>query len=96
MRCHTYHTFFRNLSNKTKISIIEELKKSEASVSELVETLKIEQSKLSHALASLKQCNIVECRVSGKKRIYSLNKTTILPMLRIIDKHNCEHCKHKK
>ncbi len=92
MKCSTYHIFFRNLANPIKISIISELKKGKCSVGELSEKLEIEQSKLSHALASLNHCNIVQSKQEGKKRIYSLNKETILPMLKLIDKHKCAHC----
>ena len=88
----TYHVFFRNLANPVKISIISALKEKESSVSELAQKLKIEQSKLSHALASLNHCNIVNVKQEGKKRVYSLNKTTIVPMLKLIDKHKCKYC----
>ena len=57
------------------------------------------KSKLSHALASLKCCNIVKVRQKGKQRIYFLNKTTIVPMLELIDKHEktfCKNCPMKK
>jgi len=92
MNCSTYHIFFRNLANPVRTSIIGQLKKKESSVSELSEKLGIEQSKLSHALTSLKHCNIVVSEQKGKKRIYSLNKKTIIPMLQLIDKHNCNLC----
>jgi len=72
--------------------IIIELRKGDKSVNELVESIKVEQSKLSHALASLKCCKIVESKIEGKKRIYSLNKKTIVPMLEIIDKHEKNFC----
>ena len=90
--CSTYHIFFRNLANPVKIAIITALKEKESSVNELVERLGIEQSKLSHALASLNHCNIVQSKQDGKKRIYSLNKKTVLPILKLIDNHKCEFC----
>ena len=95
-----YHVFFTNLANPLKIDIITALKEKErgSSVGELAEKLKVEQSKVSHALALLKKCKIVNVEQEGKKRIYSLNKKTILPMLHMIDKHsksfcNCKECK---
>ncbi len=91
----SYHVFFRNLANPIRTKIISALKEKQSSVTELAEKLKIEQSKLSHALAALKSCNIVDYKQKGKSRIYFLNKTTILPMLKIIDKHKCKYCKHK-
>ncbi|MCK5624844.1 winged helix-turn-helix transcriptional regulator [Candidatus Pacearchaeota archaeon] len=93
MNCNTYHVFFRNLANPIKTKIITALKEKESSVSELSKKLKIEQSKLSHALSSLRCCNLVLVKQKGKNRIYSLNKKTIIPILKIIDKHKCNYCK---
>ncbi len=87
-----YHVFFRNLANPVKISIISRLKQGASSVGELSSELNIEQSKVSHALASLNHCSIVQSKQDGKKRIYSLNKKTVLPMLKLIDKHQCGCC----
>jgi len=99
MKNNTYHVFFRNLANPLRIKIISALREKENSVSELSRELKIEQSKLSHALTSLKCCNIVKVKQKGKQRIYFLNKDTIIPMLKLIDKHaktfcggNCKVC----
>ena len=99
MKNSTYHIFFKNLANPLKIKIISTLREKENSVSELSKKLKIEQSKLSHALTSLKCCNIVKVKQKGKQRIYFLNKDTIVPMLNLIDSHaktfcegNCKGC----
>jgi DNA-binding transcriptional ArsR family regulator len=96
----TYHLFFSNLANPLRIEIVSALKQKEGlSVSELASTLWINQSKLSHALANLRKCNLVSVTQKGKKRIYSLNKKTMLPILEIIDNHaklncggNCRFC----
>ena len=90
----TYHIFFSRLSNPVRIEIISALREKEMSVNELCKKLKIEQSKLSHALGSLRCCNIVQSKVEGKKRIYYLNRDTILPILKIIDKHEKTFCKN--
>ncbi len=92
MEINKYHIFFGNLANPLKVDIISELKKGSRSVLELAEKLKVEQSKLSHALASLRCCSIVNVKQEGKKRVYSLNKETILPMLKLIDKHENKFC----
>ena len=92
MKTSTYHVFFRNLANPLKIKIISALREKESSVSELSKRLKIEQSKLSHALTTLKCCNIVKGKQKGKQRIYFLNKDTIIPMLELIDKHAKTFC----
>ncbi len=97
-RCssNTYHYFFKNLANPLKINIISILKNQECSVNDLVKELKEEQSKVSHALISLKACSIVNAKKIGKNKIYSLNKKIITPILNVIDKHKCRYCKKLK
>jgi len=99
MKNNTYHVFFTNLANPLRIKIISSLKEKEKNVTELTKELGVEQSKLSHALKSLRYCNIVDAKQVGKQRIYSLNKKTILPILELIDNHskvfcggNCKSC----
>jgi ArsR family transcriptional regulator, zinc-responsive transcriptional repressor len=92
MKCNAYHVFFKNLANPLKTQIISALKEKPLSVTELMLKINIEQSKLSHALISLKFCKIVNSKQQGKQRIYSLNKKTILPILKIIDKHKQTMC----
>ena len=92
----TYHIFFTNLANPLKIKIITLLKEKEKSVTELTKSLKVEQSKISHALRNLKDCKIVDVKQKGRERIYSLNKRTIVPMLKLIDNHAQNFCKCKK
>jgi len=94
-----YYIFFSKLANPLRMKILSSLKDKEKSVGGLVKELKIEQSKLSHALQSLRACNIVYVKKSGKHRIYSLNKETILPIFNLIDKHEkkfCKSCCYKK
>lgn len=92
MTCKTYHIFFRNLANPLKTKIITALKEKSMTVNELSKKIKIEQSKLSHALINLRACNILNFEQKGKNRIYSLNKKTIIPILKIIDKHKQNYC----
>jgi len=94
MNNNTYHIFFSKLSNKLRIDIVTSLENRAKSVSELSSELDIEQSKLSHALKELRQCNIVNVEQKGKQRIYSLSKT-IIPILRLIKCHSkgCGACK---
>lgn len=90
-----YYIFFGNLANPLKIGIVTLLKEKNKCVSEMTKELGVEQSKLSHALKSLRKCNIVLVEKKGKQRVYSLNKKTILPILEIIDRHEKEFCKNK-
>ena len=89
----TYHIFFRNLANPLKIKIILELKNGNRNVNDLSRELGVEQSKVSHALMLLKKCNIVKASKKGKERIYSLNKNTVIPLLKLIDEHSKSFCK---
>lgn len=94
MNKNTYHIFFSKLANPLRINIVSSLNENPKSVSELSNELKIEQSKLSHALKELKDCNIVKVEQKGKQRIYSLSKT-ITPILKLIECHSkgCDLCK---
>jgi DNA-binding transcriptional ArsR family regulator len=91
-----YHSFFINLSNPLKMDIVLSLKKGKKNVGELCEDLDVDQSKVSHALSCLKGCKIVDSKQKGKNRIYSLNKKTIVPMLKILDKHSRNFCGKEK
>lgn len=93
MACQVYHYFFRNLANPLKTKIISELKQKPMTVTELSKKINAEQSKLSHALLNLKTCSLVNSTSEGKKRIYSLNKNTLIPILKIIDEHKDKYCK---
>ena len=93
MTIDTYYLFFTNLANPLKMKVILSLRKKEKSVNEIVKELDVEQSKVSHALASLRCCSIVKSKQKGKQRIYYLNKDTIVPMLTLIEKHEKKYCK---
>ena len=93
MNANPYHDFFSNLANPLKMNIVLELNKTEKNVSQLSNSLKEEQSKISHALSSLKQCKIVNMKQKGKERVYFLNKSTIVPILQIIRHHSSKNCR---
>jgi DNA-binding transcriptional ArsR family regulator len=88
----SYHVFFTNLANPLKIGIILSLRTKDKSVTQISKELLVEQSKISHALKTLKNCSIVDVKQKGKQRIYSLNKKTIVPILDIIEKHARIYC----
>jgi ArsR family transcriptional regulator, zinc-responsive transcriptional repressor len=89
----SYYFFFNKLSNPLRMGIILSLREREKSVSEISEELGVEQSKISHALFSLKNCNILGMKQQGKQRIYSLNKDTIIPILELVEAHSNKHCR---
>ena len=87
-----------NFANKTKLEIILSLRDKPLSVTEIAEKINEEQSKISHNLKKLATCHILEVKKEGKKRVYSLNKETVAPMLNIVEKHvkkNCMLCGKK-
>lgn len=87
------HLFFETLSTELKVNIITKLKERPLCVNDLSRKLKQERSKVSHALLSLHECGFVMVKKEGKKRIYSLNKETILPLLNLVEKHVKKYCK---
>jgi len=92
----TCHQFFSTLSTPSRLGILEVLRESRKSVSQLVDILNQEQSMISHNLKSLARCGFVFVEKQGKARIYSLNKETMEPMFELIDKHMKKHCPENK
>ncbi len=92
MKCNSYYLFFDTISNQTRMSIIETLMKGDKSVNEICKELSAEQSKISHSLKRLMKCNFLEVSKEGKRRIYSLNKETVVPILHLVDKHVSRFC----
>ena len=88
----SYEYFFMNFANKTKLNIILCLKNKPMSVNEIAGKINEEQSNVSHHLKNLALCQIVNARQKGKKRIYSLNKETVVPMLNLVEKHAHKNC----
>jgi DNA-binding transcriptional ArsR family regulator len=92
----TYDTFFETIGNATRLKILHLLQEKPLSVSKICNNLKEEQSKISHNLKRLRECNFIKVKQSGKNRIYSLNKDTIVPLMNLVEKHVKTHCKNCK
>lgn len=92
MYCKSYNDFFQALANHTNQTIIQSLQKGSKTVTEITQTTKLEQSKVSHALKRLAECKLVNSKPEGKHRRYELNKETIIPILEIADKHAKKMC----
>ncbi len=92
MKCHSYTKFFDTIGNKTRLKILEILQVRPMSVTEICNTLSEEQSKISHNLRCLTECHFLDVKQQGKKRIYSLNKDTILPVMKLVDEHVKKYC----
>lgn len=89
-----YKLFFGTLTSDHRLRIINELRKKPMNVSELLKKLKLEQTVVSHHLKRLKSCGFVNIEKRGKYRLYSLNKDTIVQLMKIIDKHMGKFCMH--
>ncbi len=94
MKCLSYN-FFSVIGNQLRWKIIKKLYKSDMTVSEICVALEEEQSKVSHSLKVLLDCNVVFSRRDGKNVIYSLNKKTIKPLVKIVNQHTKDFCKNK-
>ena len=92
MKCDSYYLFFDTISNKTRMKIIESLINGPKSVKEICFDIEQEQSKVSHSLKRLMECNFLEVKRVGKKRVYSLNRDTVVPILNLVDEHVSKFC----
>ena len=92
MKCYAYNMFFETIANKTRLAILEALDKRPMSVTEICKTIKEEQSKVSHNLKILTDCHFLDVKKQGKKRIYSLNKEIIVPLMNLVKKHVARYC----
>ena len=89
-----YKLFFATLANKTRFKIVHILLNGPRSVTEIQQELQCDQSMISHNLKRLEQCSFVSVQRKGKQRIYSLNKETIDPLLKLMDRHVKKFCKN--
>ena len=83
--------FFKIFGDPSRIKILYALLQKDMCVSELVETLAINQSALSHQLRILRQNDIVKFRRDGKNVTYSLDDEHVGILL----KNGIEHISHK-
>jgi len=78
--------FFKALAHPARIQILELLRTSELSVTELQEQLAIEASSVSQQLAVLRNKNIVETRKVGTSVYYSVRDPAIFELLDVARK----------
>ena len=93
MICQSYFKFFETIAPRIRWKILSLLRKRAMSVSEISKELNEEQSKISHNLRNLMECRFLDVKSEGKKRIYSLNKETIVPLMNLVEKHVEKYCK---
>lgn len=92
MKCKSYEMFFEVFSNKVRLNIVETLMNRPKTVSEICKAVGEEQSKVSHNLKKLMDCHFLDVKKEGKKRIYSLNKDTIIPLMKLVEEHVKQFC----
>ncbi len=86
-----YSLFFKALANAARMRIINVLRDGPKSVTDICRELEFEQTMVSHHLKCLSFCGFVNSDKHGKNRIYSLNEETVIPLLKIVDKHLCKY-----
>jgi len=89
-----YKIFFGTLVSESRLKIINLLRNKSMNVTEIIKTLKMNQTAVSHDLARLKKCGFVKSEIKGKFHYYKLNDTTIKPLMNLIDKHMSSNCIH--
>ncbi len=93
MNYKSYELFFEVFSNRTRMKIINSLLSGPKSVGEICSDTGEEQSKISHNLKKLMLCHFLDVERKGKNRIYHLNRATIKPMLRLVERHVKQYCR---
>lgn len=88
-----YDLFFSTLGNQTRLAILHALMKGPKNVTRLTKELGFDQTTVSHNLRRLTICGFVHKNKNGRYRVYSLNRETILPLLKLIDRHTDKYCK---
>ena len=89
----SYDDFFAVLSGKQRIRIIRLLDaQGPKNVSQIAQELQLEQSAVSHCVKQLLNFHFVDVRPLGKERVYEINKDTIKPLFRLINKHMDKYC----
>jgi DNA-binding transcriptional ArsR family regulator len=89
-----YRQFFGTLANQIRLEILSILLQGEANVTKIVSQLDYDQTSVSHSLSRLTECGFVTVRKKGKERVYTLNKTTIEPLFKLMNLHVNNYCVH--
>lgn len=78
---------FKLLGNKQRLIILELLRERSYSVSEIINSLGMEQSAVSHQLKLLREAQLVEAEKRGREVLYGLSDSHILILLDNALKH---------
>jgi len=91
-----HRLFFKAFSNQTRLEIIDLLRKKSLTVTEICDKTGFEQSRVSHNLKCLENCGFVIVNKEGNYRKYFLDKETILPIVKLFEKHIVKYKKRLK
>jgi DNA-binding transcriptional ArsR family regulator len=86
--------YFRVLGDPTRLRIIEELLERERTVSELVDLLRVPQSRISNHLACLRWCRLVESERRGRSVVYRVADERISRIVELaasLAEPNCDY-----
>ena len=90
------YLFFEALGNPLRLKIVSLLLEKPHTVSELCKILNAEQSRVSHALTALVQCNVVTYEKEGKKRFYRIDQPVVEKVINLVveyEKKKCTVCR---
>ncbi len=73
----TYEDTFEALSDRTRLTLLQQLRRGPRTVAELASTVPVSQPAVSQHLRRLREARLVECRVDGPRRIYSLRSEAL-------------------
>lgn len=85
--------FFETLGSQARWDIIHLLIDKPYRATDIADKLGYEQSLISHHLKRLETCGFVKVETNSTERIYHLNKETIEPLLKLVDRHVNKFCK---
>jgi ArsR family transcriptional regulator len=74
-------SLFRSLADETRLRIVTRLAAGEARVVDLTKELGMAQSTVSKHLACLRDCGLVDYRVSGRQSFYALTRPELMDLL---------------
>jgi DNA-binding transcriptional ArsR family regulator len=86
--------FFRVLADPTRLTILEHLLARPHSVSELIESTGLPQSRISNHLACLRWCEFVRADRQGRKVIYTIADTRLQRVLDLAGEVVADNVEH--
>jgi len=97
------HAFcFELLANKLRLDLLRALEKhGQLSAGQLASIVGAERTRVSHALALLKECRLVTAAKAGRRILYTLNQTSLFTkkgdLFTLITEHakGCINCARK-